>query len=138
MSNTVHIYCDESCHLENDGMKAMVLGALWCPADQRKLLSCKIKVLKAEHGFPAHFEIKWVKVSPGKLPFYQALVDLFFDEAMLNFRAVVMPDKQFLDHGRFAQNHDTFYYKLWYTLLNRLIDPERRYRVFLDMKDTQG
>ena len=54
MSNTVHIYCDESCHLENDGMKAMVLGALWCPADQRKLLSRKIKVLKAEQIGRAH------------------------------------------------------------------------------------
>lgn len=78
MTDTMHIYCDESCHLENDGMKAMVLGALWCPADHRKLLSRKIKALKAEHGLPPSFEIKWVKVSPGKLPFYQALLDLFF------------------------------------------------------------
>ena len=36
MSESIHIYCDESCHLENDGMKAMVLGALWCPASHRK------------------------------------------------------------------------------------------------------
>lgn len=138
MTNTVHIYCDESCHLENDGMKAMVLGALWCPADYRKLLSRKIKSLKAAHGVPAGFEIKWVKVSPAKLPFYQALLDLFFDEPMLHFRGLVVPDKQLLDHGRFTQNHDEFYYKQWYTLLNRLIDPEKRYRIFLDIKDTQG
>lgn len=138
MTQTLHIYCDESCHLENDGMKAMVLGALWCPADQRKMLSRKIKVLKAEHGLPASFEIKWVKVSPGKLPFYQALLDLFFDEAQLHFRALVVPDKQLLDHGRFSQSHDEFYYKQWYTLLNRLIAPEKRYRIFLDIKDTRG
>lgn len=138
MTDTVHIYCDESCHLENDGMKAMVLGALWCSADQRKLLSRKIKALKAEHGLPTSFEIKWVKVSPGKLPFYQALLDLFFDEAMLHFRGLVVPDKQLLDHGRFSQSHDEFYYKQWYTLLNRLIDPETHYRIFLDIKDTQG
>lgn len=138
MTETVHIYCDESCHLENDGMKAMVLGALWCPADQRKSLSRKIKALKAEHNLPASFEIKWVKVSPGKLPFYQALLDLFFDEAMLHFRGLVVPDKHLLDHGRFTQNHDDFYYKQWYTLLNRLIDPEKRYRIFLDIKDTRG
>lgn len=138
MTDTIHIYCDESCHMENDGMKAMVLGALWCSADQRKLLSRKIKTLKAEHGLPTSFEIKWVKVSPGKLPFYQALLDLFFDEAMLHFRGLVVPDKQLLDHGRFTQNHDDFYYKQWYTLLNRLIDPEKRYRIFLDIKDTRG
>ncbi len=30
MKTTVNIYCDESCHLPNDGQRAMVLGALWC------------------------------------------------------------------------------------------------------------
>lgn len=138
MNNTIHIYCDESCHLENDGMKAMVLGALWCPAEQRKSLTRKIKALKAAHGLAPNFEIKWVKVSPGKLPFYQALLDLFFEEAGLNFRGVVMPEKHKLDHARFRQSHDEFYYKQWYTLLNRLIHPEKHYRIFLDMKDTQG
>ncbi|PJK12220.1 hypothetical protein CO614_05620 [Lysobacteraceae bacterium NML120232] len=138
MSRAIHIYCDESCHLENDGMQALVLGALWCPADKRKALSRKIKELKAAHGLPAAFEIKWVKVSPGKLPFYQALLDLFFDESELSFRGLVVPDKQKLDHARFRQSHDEFYYKQWYTLLNRLIDPENRYRIFLDIKDTQG
>ena len=109
MTESIHIYCDESCHLENDGMKAMVLGALWCPASHRKFLARKIKALKAEHGLPASFEIKWVKVSPGQLPFYQALLDLFFDEPLLHFRGLVVPDKQALDHGRFAQNHDDFW-----------------------------
>jgi len=26
-----NVYCDESCHLENDHQKAMVLGAIWTP-----------------------------------------------------------------------------------------------------------
>lgn len=138
MTQAIHIYCDESCHLENDGMKAMVLGALWCSAERQKFLSRKVKALKALHGLPPTFEIKWVKVSPGKLPFYQAVLDLFFDEPLLHFRGLVVPDKQLLNHGRFAQSHDDFYYKQWYTLLNRLIDPEKRYRIFLDIKDTQG
>ena len=138
MTESIHIYCDESCHLENDGMKAMVLGALWCPASHRKFLARKIKALKSAHGLPASFEIKWVKVSPGQLPFYQALLDLFFDEPLLHFRGLVVADKQALDHGRFAQNHDEFYYKQWYTLLNRLIDPEKRYRIYLDIKDTRS
>jgi len=138
MTQTIHIYCDESCHLENDGMRAMVLGALWCPADHRKALARKVKALKAEHGLASGFEIKWVKVSPGKQPFYQALLELFFDEPLLHFRGLVVPNKTALNHGRFKQSHDEFYYKQWYTLLNRLIDPEKRYRIFLDTKDTQG
>lgn len=138
MTERIHIYCDESCHLENDHQRAMVLGAVWCPADHRQALARRIQALKAQHGLPPPFEIKWVKVSPGQLPFYQALLDLFFDEPLLHFRGLVVPDKQALDHARFDQNHDSFYYKQWYTLLNRLIDPSKRYRIFLDIKDTQG
>jgi Protein of unknown function (DUF3800) len=138
MTDRVHIYCDESCHLENDKMQSMVLGAVWCPADHRRALAGKIKALKKRFAIPANLEIKWVKVSPGQLPFYQALLDLFFDEPLLHFRGLVVPDKQALNHGRFAQSHDDFYYKQWYTLLNRLIDPAKHYRIFLDIKDTQG
>jgi hypothetical protein len=28
----IKIYCDESCHLENDHIPVMVLGAVTCPA----------------------------------------------------------------------------------------------------------
>lgn len=138
MREMIHVYCDESCHLENDQARAMVLGGVWCPASHRAMLGRKIKALKSAHGLAPTFEIKWVKVSPGQLPFYSALVDLFFDEPLLRFRGLVVPDKQALDHERFSQSHNSFYYKLWYRLLNRLIDPCNQYRIFLDIKDTQG
>lgn len=138
MSELIHVYCDESCHLENDQMRAMVLGAVWCPASHRAMLARKIKALKKQHGLPPQLEIKWVKVSPSQLGFYLALIDLFFDESLLHFRGLVVPDKQALEHGRFEQNHDEFYYKMWYLLLNRLIDPALHYRIFLDIKDTRG
>jgi len=31
MSQVFNVYCDESCHLENDKQKVMVLGAVWSP-----------------------------------------------------------------------------------------------------------
>ncbi len=34
MREEFNIYCDESCHLENDLQKAMVLGAVWCSKDK--------------------------------------------------------------------------------------------------------
>lgn len=138
MSERIHIYCDESCHLENDGMSSMVLGAVWCPASHRGMLARKVQALKASHGLPPSWEIKWTKVSPAKLAFYEAVIELFFDEPLLRFRGVAVPDKQALDHARFGQTHDDFYYKTWYQVLNRLIDPEQRFRVFLDIKDTRG
>ena len=138
MSELIHVYCDESCHLEHDESSSMALGAIWCPASHRAMLGRKIKALKAVHAFEAEREIKWVKVSPAKLDFYLALVDLFFDEPMLHFRGLVVPDKSALDHERFGQTHDEFYYKMWFQLLNWLISSEQRLRVFIDIKDTRG
>lgn len=31
-----NVYCDETCHLENDGINVMVLGAVWCPQSRLK------------------------------------------------------------------------------------------------------
>ena len=30
LSEHYNVYCDESCHLENDHQKVMTLGAVWC------------------------------------------------------------------------------------------------------------
>ena len=41
-----NIYCDESCHLENDPHKAMVLGAIWCAKDDKEQLFGRLKEIK--------------------------------------------------------------------------------------------
>ncbi len=138
MNDTIYIYCDESCHLENDHQQSMVLGAIWCPASHRSFLGRKIKAIREQFGLPPEVEIKWTKISPARLDYYMALVDLFFDEPLLRFRAVVVPDKSILDHDRFSQSHDDFYYKMWYLLLTHLVDDQHSFRVFIDIKDTRG
>jgi len=138
MSDLIHIYCDESCHLEKDGHPAMSLGAVSCPADTHKSVGRDIKALKKVHGIPRGREIKWGQVSPSNLEFYLALVDLFFDDVRLGFRGVVVPDKNMLDHARFGQTHDDFYYKMWWQLLTRMIDDEHGFRIFVDIKDTHS
>ena len=138
MSNIVNVYCDESCHLEHDGIKAMALGAIWCSFDVRASLSRNVQALKAKHGLSPTFEIKWSKVSAGKSQFYLDLVDYFFDTAELHFRGVIIPNKEILDHEKFGQTHDDFYYKMWFLLLSRLLSPDERFRVYIDIKDTRG
>jgi hypothetical protein len=34
MGVTYNIYCDESCHLQNDHQQAMILGAVWSPLEK--------------------------------------------------------------------------------------------------------
>lgn len=138
MSETYNVYCDESCHLENDGQRAMVLGAVWCPLDKRLEIAKRIREIKQKHGFKPDFEIKWTKVSKSKLAFYLDVVDYFFDDDDFHFRGLVAPDKNTLEHEKFGQTHDQWYYKMYFTMLKVIFDPHAHYRVYIDIKDTLG
>jgi len=116
----------------------MVLGALWLPVSERNEIFSRIREIKKRHGLAANFEIKWTKVSGAKTQFYLDLIDYFFDDDHLHFRAVVIPDKTVLDHHLHSQDHDTWYYKMYFRLLSALIDSENTYRIFLDIKDTRS
>jgi hypothetical protein len=136
----INLYCDESCHLENDGIPVMVLGALACPAASTRWVADRLRGIKQRHGMghgkPWEFEAKWSKVSRGALPFYREYLDAFFDTPELSFRGLVIPNKAKLRHWAFGQSHDEWYYKMFYRTLEPLIRRENQYRIFLDIKDT--
>lgn len=139
MSNQYNIYCDESCHLEHDNQKAMVLGAVWCPEDKTHEFNDNIRQIKRDYHLSPQLEIKWTKVSPSRLKFYLALIDFFFQTVDLHFRALIVPDKTLLNHALFPnQDHDVWYYKMYFDMLKAIFDPESQYKVYLDIKDTKG
>ena len=137
MSETYNIYCDESCHLENDKKRALVIGGIFCPKIHVPDVNLKIRYLKHEHRMPEAFEIKWTKVSEQKLDFYKSIIDLFFDLRYLLFRAVIA-DKSELDHVLFNQDHDTWYFKMYYLMLQKKIYVGNSYNVYIDIKDTRS
>lgn len=137
-SQRYNLYCDESCHLENDRQKVMVLGALVVPYGKHFALSNELKDLKRSYGVHHGIEIKWSTVSPAMLPFYLALIDWFFDEPVLRFRALVVPDKAILDHHKFNQTHDDFYYKSWFQTIISIISRTDSFNIYLDKKDTRS
>jgi hypothetical protein len=134
----INVYCDESCHLENDKQKSMALGAISCPITEIKEVNDRIREIKVRNGIPKHAELKWVKVSSSKEQFYIDLVNYFFDNDNLSFRGVVIPDKTILDHSSFHQTHDDWYYKMYFYLLEVIINPVNSYNLYLDIKDTLG
>jgi hypothetical protein len=139
MSEVFNVYCDESCHLEHDHQKAMVLGAIWCPLDKSREIAVRLREIKQKHGLTPQFEVKWTKVSPAKTRLYLDLVDYFFDDDDLHFRALIVPDKSKLQHDAIpGQDHDTWYYKMYFDMLKVIFRPDARYRVYLDIKDTRG
>jgi len=138
MPDLYNVYCDESCHLEHDQIPLMVLGAVWCRTAAVRQISRRIKEIKQRHAIPPGVEIKWSKLSPAKQQLYLDLVDYFFDEDDLHFRGVLIPDKAHLDHAAFNQTHDTYYYKMFFRVIEPIIDPCQCYRIYLDIKDTQS
>ena len=139
MSQIYNIYCDESCHLENDGQNVMVLGAIWCPKDRVREISVHLRDIKQKHGLARDFEVKWTKVSPAKPEFYKEWLEYFFDTTVLHFRALIVPDKSKLNHSVFpGQDHDLFYYKMYFQMLLPIFTPNAKYRIFIDIKDTCG
>ena len=138
MPTVYNVYCDESCHLENDRQPVMVLGALWCPLEETRRVSMRIRDIKRRHGLAPSFEIKWIKVSPAKKAFYLDLVDYFFSDDNLHFRALIVPDKTKLHHESYGQDHDTWYYKMYFDMLKVILDPRAVYRLYLDIKDTRS
>ncbi|MCK6600344.1 MAG: DUF3800 domain-containing protein [Bacteroidetes bacterium] len=149
MREVINIYCDESCHLENDNQSVMVLGAVYCLASKKDEIFARLSEMKAKHRlYPKHkkdsrqnrtiYETKWNKVSENKLGFYLELLDFFFDDDDLSFRVLVVPNKKSLDHEAFGHNHDTFYYKMYFSMLKTILNPDFAHNVFIDIKDTRS
>lgn len=134
---TIVIYCDESCHLEHDNSNVMGFGAVWAPRASIKLLSLQMRDIKKRHS--AAGELKWTKVSHSKIGFYNEIVDWFFDNDSLHFRALLVPDKNVLNHEKFNQgSHDDFYYKMYFSLLNKVLATTEPNEIYLDIKDTRS
>jgi len=48
-------------------------------------------------------------------------------------------NKQALNHAAFNQgDHDIFYYKMQFSLLNKVLSPDAQYAIYLDIKDTRS
>ena len=133
-----NVYCDETCHLEHDGINVMVLGAVWCPQSKLKEINQRIRQIKERNGVSPTMELKWTKISPAKIDLYRDIVNYYFDDDDLHFRAVVIPDKSKLNHEQFHQTHDDWYYKMYFDMLKVIFNPTDNYEVYIDIKDTNS
>lgn len=133
-----NLYCDETCHLEHDNSNSMALGAVIVPKAKRKEVCKRIVEIKAKHGVYATNEVKWAKTRDLMLPLYLDLVDYFFDDDDLSFRALLIPDKKLLDHTKWNQDHNIWYYKMYFEMLKVVFAPQHIYNVFVDIKDTHS
>jgi len=134
----INVYCDESCHLQSNEGHVMALGAVYCPQEKIHKITESIRLLKAQYKIKKSLELKWSKVSPSKKEFYISLIKYFFSEPNLQYRGIIIPDKRKLNHLKYDQTHDDFYYKMYFIMLRHIIDPSKIYHFYLDIKDSQG
>lgn len=131
------VFCDESCHLEGDGQPIMLVGCIWTSKRALRRLNSEFAELKEKHH--TNGELKWSRVSKSREAFFLEVVDWFFKSDALHFRCVVVADKNKLNHALFNKgSHDKFYYKLYFMLLQRVLQADKKYEVFVDLKDTRG
>lgn len=132
-----NVYCDESCHLEHSKDNVMVLGAVYCPKENKQEICRKILSIKQKYNVKNNTELKWSKVSSNKIDLYKEIIELFFNEPSLKFRAVIA-DKTQLNHKKYKQTHDDWYYKMYFHTINYILRPENQYNIYLDIKDTHS
>lgn len=132
-----NVYCDESCHLENDQQSVMILSAIRCLKSERRQIYSDIRNIKTKHGINPTTEVKWTKVSKSKINLYKELIEYFFASDNISFRAVII-DKNQLDIKKYNKNFDEFYYKVYFQLLTRIIVASMKNYIYLDIKDTRS
>lgn len=133
------VFCDESCHLQNDQSPIMVLGAMYCPKEKKRQIYSDIRAIKEKHGLSSYFEIKWTKVSESKIAFYLELLHYFWENEDLNYRGLVAKGKQQLDHWKYNDgDYDLWYYKMYFRMLSPIVHQENEYNILVDIKDTRG
>lgn len=132
MKKTFNIYCDESTHLQNDGMPYMLISYVSCAYPQLKIHKSYIQQLRAKHKFKG--EVKWSDVSKSKYEFYADIIDYFFATDLM-FRSVIV-DKSKIDEKRENFTYNDFYFRMYYQLIHHKLNPQNSVNIYLDIKDT--
>ena len=149
MKPTINIYCDESCHLQNDKEPVMVIGAVYWPIEKKEEIFERLYSFKVKHNLipknkkndkdnRPYYELKWNKVSKSKIEYYKDVINYFFDDDDLQFRVLVVSNKTDINYEKFNHTHDTFYYKMYFGMLKAILNPENSHHIYIDIKDTKS
>ena len=131
MEKIFNLYCDESCHLKNNGNQVSMLGYVGVYPNKINEHKLKIKEIKIKHKM--FTEIKWTKVSKSKILFYRDLLDYFLASDMI-FRGLIIPT----DHQHQTHRSDKEYYALYKKLLNHKSNLNYKHNIYIDFKDTNS
>ncbi|AEE95325.1 DUF3800 domain-containing protein [Mahella australiensis] len=126
----VHVYCDESSQSCN---KYLVIGGIWIPAENVGNIGAKfIEFRNNNHMLN---ELKWGKVSNGKLNEYKKFIDEVFDgiyKRYLAYRCIIVNMEQYDNKTYNNGDKELGFYKIYYQLLLQNCMPGHRYIIYPD------
>ena len=129
------IYCDESCWealYDKDSHQYAVIGGVWIPAEKRQDVKARIADLKRKYSLFG--EMKWNRICPGSVEMYKELIQYFFDDEQIRFRAICIKASE-VNHERFnAGNGELGFYKFYFQLIHHWMVMGNSYQVFVDYK----
>lgn len=129
------IYCDESCWealYDKDSHFYAAIGGIWIPADKRQEIKTLIGEIKEKYGL--YGEMKWNHVCPKSVELYKDLINLFFDNQQMRFRAICIKADE-VNHNRFnAGSGELGFYKFYFQLIHHWMLMDNSYQVFVDYK----
>lgn len=124
------VYCDESRHDPHDANGFMGIGGLWVPGEERD--DVKFELDRVARSFRLKGELKWSKVSAKHLDAYKAFVNVFARRMSVQFRIIVVDQKQ-LDVNAFHNgDRELGFYKFYYEMLVKWLEPNTEYVILLD------
>lgn len=126
----MHVYCDESSQNKN---RYMVIGGIWIPAQNVNDLDNEISEYRTKYNM--YNELKWGKVSNGKLNEYKYFIDIIFNYLLnkyLVYRCVIV-DMWNYDIQKFCKGDSELgFYKIYYQLLLQNYLDGYRYLIYPD------
>ena len=128
-------YCDESCHLQKDGKRFMVLGYIAAPLHKIEQMKGELKSLRVK--YKNTLEVKCTYLNEWNYPFYAKLVDWFFKKGGIRFRAIIVDKSRYIA-DKCDHDYNKFYYLMYYQLLFHTLDPVWHYNIYLDIKDNSA
>lgn len=126
----IHVYCDESSQCKD---RYMVIGGIWIPATNVQGFDMDITNFRKEFGMTS--ELKWRKISKGKLNEYKKFIDIIFDyinKLYLLYRCVVVDMWQYDNQKYNKGDSELGFYKIYYQLLFQYYIKNYRYVIYPD------
>lgn len=129
------IYCDESCWealYDKKSHRFITIGGIWIPAEKRHEVKAFIGNLKNKYCL--HGEMKWNHICPKSVEMYEEVINRFFDDEQIRFRAICIKAEE-VNHERFnSGNGELGFYKFYFQLIHHWMLMGNSYQIFVDYK----